>query len=421
MWLFIETVCDCLAYSIFFPKVFFHVDCGYRSVHAQSNMKKPHKKPKKEGMIKMNYKKFVSGGLIIVSFLVIFISERTHAKSLRLGSYGVNLSQTSVSGLSSGAFMTVQFHIAFSDLMVGAGVIAGGPYYCAGCNEPVPFVTTALTTCMSPMGGMGPDSKMLFSKAKEFERKRWIDKLNNLKDDRVYIFTGVNDQTVRQEVVKQTEQFYRLTGIPVNNIKYVKNVYAGHSIITNNDDDVPCSETKAPYINDCDFFQSQDILRHIYGKLNPPAKQLSNGIIKFDQKSFFDSDDDFDRSSMSRYGYVYVPKSCEAKTCKVHIVFHGCQQGYTKIGDDYYKTTGYNELADTNDIIVLYPQAEASMPINPKGCWDWWGYSSEDSENPDFYKKTAVQISVVKKMLERLTQPRQQASSQRGISSEKGL
>ncbi len=40
----------------------------------------------------------------------------------------------SVSGLSSGAYMTVQLHTAYSDLFMGAGVIAGGPFYCAAGN-----------------------------------------------------------------------------------------------------------------------------------------------------------------------------------------------------------------------------------------------------------------------------------------------
>ncbi|MDM8550582.1 hypothetical protein QUF72_10905 [Desulfobacterales bacterium HSG2] len=67
---------------------------------------------------------------------------------------------------------------------------------------------------------------------------------------------------------------------------------------------------------------------------------------------------------MSKDAYVYVPKSCEEKTCRIHV---GCKQGATLIGDKYYGTTGYNELADTNDIIVLYPQVEPSNPIPQSG------------------------------------------------------
>jgi hypothetical protein len=40
-----------------------------------------------------------------------------------------------VSGLSSGGFFAHQFHIAFSKLVTGAGIIAGGPF---GCMESIP-------------------------------------------------------------------------------------------------------------------------------------------------------------------------------------------------------------------------------------------------------------------------------------------
>ena len=36
-----------------------------------------------------------------------------------------------VSGISSGAFFAHQFHIAFSSLVKGAGIVAGGPFGCA--------------------------------------------------------------------------------------------------------------------------------------------------------------------------------------------------------------------------------------------------------------------------------------------------
>ena len=56
------------------------------------------------------------------------------AEATRLPSYSVDLGQTSVSGISSGGFMSVQLHLAHSALISGVGVLAGGPYACArGC------------------------------------------------------------------------------------------------------------------------------------------------------------------------------------------------------------------------------------------------------------------------------------------------
>ena len=37
----------------------------------------------------------------------------------------------STSGISSGAFMATQMHVAYSASIKGAGVVAGGPYHCA--------------------------------------------------------------------------------------------------------------------------------------------------------------------------------------------------------------------------------------------------------------------------------------------------
>lgn len=46
------------------------------------------------------------------------------------------LPRLSVSGGSSGGFMAVQFHVAHSSVTDGAGIIAGGPYYCIWSAPP---------------------------------------------------------------------------------------------------------------------------------------------------------------------------------------------------------------------------------------------------------------------------------------------
>lgn len=342
------------------------------------------------------------GGMIAASPLS---AGQTRAGAAKLPACGADLTQTTVSGLSSGGFMTAQFHVAYSNTIVGAGIIAGGPYYCSGSNEFKSDFEDAVNTCMSPKGRTGPNGEKLFEKAKGFAKMGWIDPLTNLKDDRVYIFSGASDRTVLTKVVNETEDFYRAAEVPLDNIQYDIHSNAGHAIITNEEEDVPCAQTRSPFINDCDFIQSHDILRHLYGELNPPATILSSRVVKFDQSEFI-KEENMDLSCMSKNAYVYIPKSCEGKKCRVHVVFHGCGQGAKAIGDDYYMETGYNELADTNDIIILYPQAERSIPENPMGCWDFWGYSSRDLDRPDFYKKSAPQMTAVMEMLNRLGEPR---------------
>jgi poly(3-hydroxybutyrate) depolymerase len=64
--------------------------------------------------------------------------------------------------------------------------------------------------------------------------------------------------------------------------------------------------------------------------------------------------------------------------------------------------TGYNSWADTNRLIVLYPQTVKSnlLPFNPLACWDWWSYvDHEDS----YVTKSGAQIRTIKAMLDALT------------------
>jgi hypothetical protein len=85
-------------------------------------------------------------------------------------------------------------------------------------------------------------------------------------------------------------------------------------------------------------------------------------------------------------------------------VFHGCQQyaQNPEVGDAVYKHGGYNEWADTNRIIVLYPQTVAIPLLNEYGCWDWWGPNDFLTRNREFAQKAGYQISAIRKMLDRL-------------------
>jgi poly(3-hydroxybutyrate) depolymerase len=151
-------------------------------------------------------------------------------------------------------------------------------------------------------------------------------------------------------------------------------------------------------------------------------------LLRFDQTEFVTADastpagrDRLRRSSMSAFGYVYVPQSVlDGAPCRVHVALHGCKQGYNYVdlahgrpdsandppyGNRYMTTTGYNELADTNQLVILYPQVEGvddGLTQNPEGCWDWWGYSSDTPTRPDYYSKNAVQINAIHGMLQRL-------------------
>ena len=57
---------------------------------------------------------------------------------------------------------------------------------------------------------------------------------------------------------------------------------------------------------------------------------IISNLLEFDQAEFFQISAP-SVSSMDDIGYVYVPTSCaNGAACKLHIAFHGCQQGRYK-------------------------------------------------------------------------------------------
>jgi poly(3-hydroxybutyrate) depolymerase len=91
--------------------------------------------------------------------------------------------------------------------------------------------------------------------------------------------------------------------------------------------------------------------------------------------------------------------------CRLHVAFHGCEQYVDKIHDLFFRDAGYNAWADANHIIVLYPQAAPWLRLadpsqitgNPKGCWDWWGYSGDD-----YLGQNGKQMRAVRGMIGRM-------------------
>ncbi|HEY9038201.1 MAG TPA: hypothetical protein VIN05_04570 [Roseovarius sp.] len=306
---------------------------------------------------------------------------------------------TTVSGLSSGAFMAVQLQVAFSSAISGAGIVAGGPYDCADHS-----LWRAFYVCMDPLFfDADPDNSLESMQALAAENR--IDPLQDIAPDRLYLFHGQADDTVARSTMDALGQTYELLGVDPGDMTYVTDVDAGHGFVTEQGT-VTCNATRPDFLIDCDFDQAGDILTQLYGDLSPPADPREEGFVVFDQAGYLEG-----ASGMDERAFVYVPADCAAgESCRLHIALHGCKQGRQVIGQDYARLTGYNRWAEANRIVVLYPQAKI-IPApwynwfagNPNGCWDWWGYSG-----PDYLSRAAPQLSAVARMAAALGAPLQQ-------------
>ncbi len=310
-----------------------------------------------------------------------------------------------VSGISSGGFMAVQFHVAHSSTVKGAGVLAGGPFYCAQGS-----MWAALNNCTNPTAWAPvPPVELLRADAEVLARGGLVDPVVNLAAARVWLFAGTLDRVVEPPVVEATRRFYALFKPPPENVVLVADKRAGHGMITA-DAGVACELTAAPYINDCDFDAAGELLKHLLGPLEPPAAKATGRVLRFDQKPF--AGGDAFAIGMGDSGYLYVPQACEAGACRIHVALHGCRMSVEQIGERFVREAGYNRWADANRLVVLYPQTTPrngagfrdwrwSFVFNPRGCWDWWGYTG-----PQYANKAGPQIRALKAMIDRLIAPR---------------
>ncbi|XP_077870145.1 poly(3-hydroxybutyrate) depolymerase-like [Saccoglossus kowalevskii] len=305
--------------------------------------------------------------------------------------YGADPDMVSVSGVSAGAYMSIQMHVAYSASIMGSGNVAGGPYHCSEGS-----VRTALSSCMDKPEAIDVEGLINFTFDKEASDE--IDPVSNLANHKTWIFSGTRDTAVDQGVSVALEDYCKYF-MPRANIATDYSVAAGHAMITEHYGN-KCSDQRNPYINGCDYPAAYYILDHIYGgALKMPSQwgvALSGDMLQFNQTQLIPS---YRGShSLDDIGFMYVPSGCRSTPgCKLHIVFHGCNQGRYKLGAEYAVATGYNEVGEENNIIMVYPQAVTSIG-NGLGCFDWMGYTDNKYD-----LKEGVQMEFGKNIIDRVT------------------
>ncbi|WP_443477917.1 hypothetical protein ACLIMP_14145 [Novosphingobium aerophilum] len=319
-------------------------------------------------------------------------AARTPPPLTQLPKLGADSARTSVSGLSSGGFMAVQYAVTYSASTIGAGIVAGGPY---GCG------LMGLAATLPCMKGT-PSGSGSYWAANWYQGLGAIDPIAHIARQRIYLFHGTADSIVGSATMKAVHDFYTDLHVPPANLAYIADLPAGHAFLSIALGGA-CDANADPYVNRCKvddkpYDQPGAILTQILGQaLSARAETLSGKVRSFDQRPYLSP-----FSAMADTGYLYVPAGCRKSgaKCAVHVVFHGCGQAAKYVGDDVYGQLGFNNWADTNGLIVLYPQVEKSQPLpfNPMGCWDWWGYTGSTA----FATRYGPQLSSVRAMVERL-------------------
>lgn len=198
-----------------------------------------------------------------------------------------------------------------------------------------------------------------------------IDSTANIKNSKVFIFHGTDDSTVRPASGPNTERMYRHYGAQ---IKTKFDLKAEHGQPTE-DYGGECHKNSEEFgfMNKCSYHGAFEMLNYLHGGnlAQPGPSTHLESLQKFDQSEFFNYNPSI--SSMDNSGFLYVPSRCKSgESCSLHFAFHGCKQYQRLIGDTFPTKSGYLEVAELNNIVLIFPQTIPILPGNPNGCWDWW-------------------------------------------------
>jgi poly(3-hydroxybutyrate) depolymerase len=323
---------------------------------------------------------------------------------VKLQPYQIDPSKIFVAGISSGGFAAVQMHVAHSATFKGAAIYAGGVYWCAGTGG----AATALANCGGqtlPTNQASYNSTLAASEAYLDLQSSLgtIDPSSNLRGQPVYLWSGTQDNVVHPLEMADLNSEYKRYGA---NVHFDNTFPAAHGW-ESPDGELSCGTLGSPYmvkclLNGAPYDSVKTWLTMFLGNLNARNNgKLSGTLYTFDQTEFGASPN----VSMSSTGSVFVPKACEqGKTCGLVLALHGCKQEAARIGNRWVAQAGINEWADTNRLVVVYPDTIASSapgPTNPNACFDWWGYSNQS--DPNYALKSGLQMSVLYSIVQRVT------------------
>jgi hypothetical protein len=357
-----------------------------------------------------------SGGFMAAQMATIYSSQFSHIGVVAGGYFGcarnhyqeqMELSRKNLQGL------TVFFSAEFDPLSIWKGDLKHALQL-----APLNPLYQALSICMQKPNLALPMQEQL----EELEGKKLIDRRENLKNQKYLIYHGKKDSVVLPEMQNIHKDFLTTAGVLPENIQILSS-NGGHNFPTDKKSNGPCSAQSVPYLAHCKLDLAGEILRKALNKSE--LLRSAHPIAKLYKVSQFV--DGVKPNSIAEYGYLAASQSCleNPTSCHLHVALHGCemsdsfdenfdklyaqsaQRRYLQMRDKetaamapwlrlpyieqrkpkmgalkFAQGAGYLDyVSDENRLMVLFPQTWIGIenyPGNPKGCWDWYGYTGAD-------------------------------------------
>lgn len=230
--------------------------------------------------------------------------------------------------------------------------------------------------------------------------------LANISQQRVLIYQGTADHTVNPAMAYKLQEFYTRLGVNDNALKMVSGDGGAHNFPTDRSDGTACNSEEIPFMANCNRDLAGDVLQHLLNRTMTKTTANMAHLYTVQQVS--------PPVSVAAYGYLYANDFClnNPSQCDVHVALHGCEMSdfyddnfeklyeskvqvshVIQVTDDelsarvpkmgtliFAQKSGYAEYAEdpANHVMIYFPQTQitsANYPGNPKGCWDWYGWT----------------------------------------------
>ena len=134
---------------------------------------------------------------------------------------------------------------------------------------------------------------------RKLEDRGLIAATRNIRNQKVLIYQGKNDEVVRASMAKKLKEFYVRMGVPEGSIQTVYSD-GNHNFPTDKSEGIGCDEAKVPYVAKCNLDLAGKILTQTLRR--PLQKSAMN------EQNLFKVTQDSAPVSIAAYGYLYANK-----------------------------------------------------------------------------------------------------------------
>lgn len=320
-----------------------------------------------------------------------------------LGRMNIQKDKITLSGFSSGGSFAQILLVAYPSMFQGVGVFS---HTFLRCGPPSGYFRDFDRMCTRTQNTTEAEwynPELVHRDIQDYHANRLIEDPKLLKNKKLYVYTGMRSTVFSLSQALNVHKVFE---------RYIQNPYRIQTRVQDSPFVMPtdsygptCMQANrnSSYIGNCGFsgaYEALSFLLDDYVEIHHPKSLGRTTYLQplryFNQKPYMVG---LENHQMDDVGFFYIPAGCLDPTqqCLFHVFFHGCFVGRKKVGETFILSSGYLEVAEANNIIMLFPQNNPiPRPGAPNsGCWDTFGMGGEL-----YATQEGEQVEAVKRMLQ---------------------